>query len=47
VNVASTLEALQASVDAGGAPKEVAPPLPHLGNVVAFQGGLRPVRRSR
>jgi predicted dehydrogenase len=47
VNVASTLEALQASVDAGGAPKGVAPPLPHLGNVVAFQGGLRPVRRSR
>jgi predicted dehydrogenase len=47
VNVASTLEALQGSVDAGGAPKEVAPPLPRLGNVVALLGGSRPVRRSR
>lgn len=47
VNVASTLEALQNSVDAGGAPKAVVPPLPHLGNVVALPGGTRPVRRSR
>jgi predicted dehydrogenase len=47
VNVASTLEALQSSVDAGGAPKEVAPPLPRLRNVVALLGGSRPVRRSR
>ena len=47
VNVASTLEALQHSVDTGGAPIAVAPPLPHLGNVVALPGGTRPVRRSR
>jgi predicted dehydrogenase len=47
INVTSTLEALQASVDAGGAPYDVALPLPRLGNVIALNGGAEPVRTVR